>query len=291
VSVTAESSLSIDGAVQQYLTTPVVNVQVSSDKLSLPELARLVPALAGVRLQPAFELKLDGPLDRLKVDMNVRSSAGQVTGIVVADVKAPGQSASGSMTVRNLDLAPILNDPKQKTEITADAKLDLRAASFSDFNSLKGTVSLDAPRVVAAGFAASRVKGKVRIDGRQLHIDGRAAAYGANATAVGSVVLPGNTDGVVAFVLHGQARNVDLRRLPRNLNIPAAATNVNGSFSPTPKSRLLSKRTNANAAASPSTTPTPITAIPWPRIIFSTSLTCAPSAMRIPSSCVRCVTA
>ena len=41
---TAESSLSIDGAVQQYLTTPVVNMQISSDKLSLPEMARLVPA-------------------------------------------------------------------------------------------------------------------------------------------------------------------------------------------------------------------------------------------------------
>ena len=227
---TAESSLSIDGAVQQYLTTPVVNLQLSSDKLSLPEMARLVPALAGVRLQPAFELKLDGPLDRLKVDMDVRSSAGQVKGTVVADVKDPGQSVSGSISVRNLDLAPILNDPTQKTDITADAKLDLRAASFSDVDSLKGTVSVDAPRVVAAGFAANQVKGKARIDGRRLTIDGRAAAYGANATAIGSVVLPGDKDGEVAFDLHGQARNVDLRRLPPNLNIPAAATNVNGAY-------------------------------------------------------------
>ena len=46
---TAETSLSVDGAVQQYLTTPIVNMQISSDKVSLPEMARLVPALAGVR--------------------------------------------------------------------------------------------------------------------------------------------------------------------------------------------------------------------------------------------------
>ena len=54
---TAESSLTIDGAVQNYLTTPNLNLQITSDKLSIPEIARLVPALAGVKLQPAFEIK------------------------------------------------------------------------------------------------------------------------------------------------------------------------------------------------------------------------------------------
>src|SRR5206468_6048675 len=33
---TAETSLSVDGAVQNYLTRPVLNLQVSADKLSLP---------------------------------------------------------------------------------------------------------------------------------------------------------------------------------------------------------------------------------------------------------------
>src|SRR5262249_53186703 len=61
---TEESSLSVDGAVQNYLSKPVFNVQISSDKLSLPELACVFPALTGIRLQPAFEVKLNGPLDR-----------------------------------------------------------------------------------------------------------------------------------------------------------------------------------------------------------------------------------
>jgi uncharacterized protein involved in outer membrane biogenesis len=227
---TAESSLSIDGAVQQYLTTPAVNMRISSEKLSLPEMARVVPALGGVQLQPAFELELDGRLEHFEVAMNVRSSAGQLTGTLVADLETPGQSAAGTVSVRRLDLGPILNDPEQKTDITGDAKIDLQAASFSDANSLRGTVSLNAPRIVAAGFAASQVKGNVRIDGRRLTIDGRAAAYGAYATAVGRVVLPDRKNAPVAFDLRGQARNVDLRRLPRRLNIPAAATNVNGEY-------------------------------------------------------------
>ena len=75
---TAESSLSVDGALQHYLSKPQFNLQISSDKLSLPEFSQIIPALAGVHLQPAFELKLDGPMDRLGVTMNVRSSAGQI---------------------------------------------------------------------------------------------------------------------------------------------------------------------------------------------------------------------
>src|SRR5438093_8079560 len=77
---TAESSLTADGAVQSYLSKPLLNLQISADKLSLPEIARVVPALAGVKVQPRVRVKLDGPLDRLGVDMNVQSSAGAFTG-------------------------------------------------------------------------------------------------------------------------------------------------------------------------------------------------------------------
>src|SRR5512132_383054 len=40
---TAETSLSFDGEIQHYLTKPVFNLEISSDKLSIPELARIVP--------------------------------------------------------------------------------------------------------------------------------------------------------------------------------------------------------------------------------------------------------
>src|SRR6185437_3182465 len=96
---TEESSLSADGEIRNYLTTPVFNVQMSSDKTSLPELARVVPALAGVKLQPAFELKTSGPLNHLGVEMNVRSSAGQAIGELAADLVEPGQSVSGNLSV------------------------------------------------------------------------------------------------------------------------------------------------------------------------------------------------
>src|SRR5437762_1643644 len=140
---TAETSISVDGAVQNYLTTPNLNLQITSDKLSIPEIARLVPALAGVRLQPAFEIKLNGPLDRLGVDMNVRSSAGEATGKIVADILEPVQAVRGDLTVRHIDLSQILNDPKQKSDITANAHLDVRADSFQKLDTLHGNIALD----------------------------------------------------------------------------------------------------------------------------------------------------
>src|SRR5829696_1004236 len=104
---TSESSLAIEGAVKEYLTKPQFNLQITSDKLSIPEIARIVPALAGVKLQPAFEIKLDGPMNRLGVTVNVRSTAGQIAGQVTADMVAPGQAVAGDVSVRNLDLAQI----------------------------------------------------------------------------------------------------------------------------------------------------------------------------------------
>jgi translocation and assembly module TamB len=231
---TAESSLSVGGAVQHYLTQPILNLQITSDKLSLPEIARLVPALAGIPLQPAFELKLNGPADRLGVDMNVRSPAGNITGNVVADILTPGQSVSGVVSVRHLDLAAILKDPRQKTDLTGDAHLDLHGEALSNVSALHGTMSIDAPRIVAAGYTAGPIHAKARIDGRKVGIGGNLAAYGATATVAGNVTLPDTTKETpaqpIVFDLRGQARHVDLRKMPRNLNVPPAETDVNAEY-------------------------------------------------------------
>ena len=234
---TEESSISIDGAVQNYLSKPIFTVQMSSDKMSIPEIARIVPALAGVRLQPAFELKLDGPADHLGVDMHVRSSAGDVAGVAVVDLVAPGQSVTGALSVRHLDLSPIVNKGADqshlKTDLTADARVDLHAQNFLNLTSLRGTVRLDAPRLAFAGYAAEQVKADARIDGRQVAIAGRGSAYGATATAAGRVTLPqgeGTGRDALTYDLHGRAQHVDLRKLPRNLNVPPASTNVTADY-------------------------------------------------------------
>ena len=226
---TEESGLRVEGSIEQYLERPVFKLEASSDKLSLPEIARLVPALAGVALQPAFELEVNGPMDRLGVDMNVRSSAGKITGQLTADLMAPGQSVSGHLTVHNLNLAPILKDPAQKTDLTAKASVDVTADDFAQVDTVKGSITVDAPRLTAAGYTAEHVIASADLDRGRAAITAKATAYGALATARGNVTLPSERR-PLAYDLRGDVRNVDLRRLPRSLNVPPAETHVNASY-------------------------------------------------------------
>ena len=59
---TAESSLSLRGSVHAYLDTPTLDLTITSDKFTPREFGGFVPALAEVRLQPAFDLKAKGSL-------------------------------------------------------------------------------------------------------------------------------------------------------------------------------------------------------------------------------------
>ena len=163
---TQESSLSIDGAIQQYLKKPVFNLRISSDKLSIPELSHVVRSLSNVRLQPAFELTASGPLDRLEVDANVRSAAGQIAGKVTTNLTSSVQSVAGKVSLRHLNLAPFFADPERTTDITADGDINLTGSGFSKLNSLRGSVRLTAPRIVTGNVIAERVDGAVQIAGR-----------------------------------------------------------------------------------------------------------------------------
>ena len=226
---TAETSLSVDGAIEHYLSSPLVKLKVTSEKASIPEIGRLVPAVAGVELQPSFELALDGPLDRLGVDVNVRSSAGQLTGTLTTDLALPGYAATGRMSVQHLNLAPILNDRKQASDVTADVAVDLRSNTLADADSLAGTVKFDAPKIVAGGYTADRLNGTATINGRQVALKVHGASYGAALSANGQLVLPQGRD-PLRLDLRGQARRVDVKALPRSLALPAVKTNVNADY-------------------------------------------------------------
>jgi autotransporter translocation and assembly factor TamB len=226
---TQESSLSIDGAIQQYLKKPVFNLRISSDRLSIPELSHVVRSLSNVRLQPAFELTASGPLDRLEVDANVQSAAGQIAGKVTTNLTSSVQSVAGKVSLRHLNLAPFFADPERTTDITADGDINLTGSGISKLSSLRGSVRLTAPRIVTGNVIAERVDGTVQFGGRQLSVDGRASGYGANGTAKGIVNIP-QAGEPWTFDLNGRAYQVDLRNLPRDWKVPPAATDIAGDY-------------------------------------------------------------
>jgi autotransporter translocation and assembly factor TamB len=225
---TPGTSLTIDGVVQNYLATPVLNLTTTGN-VSLPEVARVVPAAAGYNLHPALNLRAEGPAERLALDMDVRSEAGAVKGRITADVQAPDFAARGTVAVERLNLAPILKDPAQRTDLTGQANLDVRMASNPAdapvTDRMSGTFDFSGPRVMAAGYEARDVRVKGSLDGSRITIDGRAAAYGGTATAKGSVVTSG-PGRALAYDIRGAADNVDLRNLPATTGAPKLATDL-----------------------------------------------------------------
>src|SRR5262249_39989826 len=136
---------------------------------------------------------------------------------------------SGDLTVQHLDLAPILSDRAQRSDITGDAKIDIAGAALADPTGWNGTLSTNA-RVMAAGYVADRVDLHATLAaGRAAKLEARVFASGADATTVGFVSLPAERR-PIRFDLRGRAGRVNLRALPKSFGAPPAVTNLNAHY-------------------------------------------------------------
>jgi autotransporter translocation and assembly factor TamB len=218
-----ESVLSVAGAIEDVESpSRSFDVKASSDKLSLQELARLIPALESYQLEPGFDVKVTGPADRMQIKLNASDvKTGRVGGDLTVDAIAPGQRVAGTVRLERFNLSPLLPDlppsasRAARSDITGDARIDL--ALPSGRLPLSGTYSLRASQAQVAGYRARNVVASGRIDGTTVRITGaQADAYGAHATTAGTVI----TGERFALDLRGHASSVDLRNLPDSLDAP-----------------------------------------------------------------------
>lgn len=225
---TADSSIAVDGAIRDYLRTPVVELTTTA-QVSLPEIGRIVPAAAGYELRPAFDVKANGPAERLALDLNVRSEAGNARGRITADVKGPELGVKGQVHVEELNLAPILKNPAQRSNITGTATLDVgvaeAAAGTPIVDRLTGNFRFEGPRAAAAGYEATNVRARGGFANGRITLDARAAAYGGTATAQGFIAPPSGRR-PLSFDLQGAAENVNLKSLPASTGAPDLETRL-----------------------------------------------------------------
>ena len=225
---TSESALTIEAVVEQYLKNPVLKLTTTGN-VSLPEIGRVVPAASGYALHPTLKVKADGPAERLGLSLDVRSEAGNVRGDVTADVKAPDLAIEGEVDLERLNLAPILKNPLQRTNLTGHAKVDVRMASAPAdapvMERMTGSFEFRGPHVAAAGYEARNVNVSGRLKGSRIELEGRAAAYGGRATTSGFIVTP-TAGRPLVFDLQGTADNLDLRNLPAATGAPQLATDL-----------------------------------------------------------------
>lgn len=219
---TEESSLRVNGTLHNIEDgSPAVDLTASSEKLALDEIARVVPALRGLTMQPAFEVTAKGPADRMAVDLNARDkTVGHIIGDLTVDALEPERRVAGAVTMEHFNVGPVAKSATFKSDITGSGRLDL--ALPSGRAPISGTYSVDAARVEVAGYEARNVKAKGRIDGRTVRLDATAAAYGGHATAAGTVT----TGTPLALDLEGHAQDVDLRNLPPQLKAPGVPSDL-----------------------------------------------------------------
>src|SRR5262245_7299856 len=219
---TGDSSVAARGVVQQYLRTP--NWQITaSGTVSLPEIAGVLTPVAGYNVTPTFEVKTAGPLNQMALDLDTRSEVGHVRGKVTADFQAPDIGARGEADVERFNLAPIVRDPKQRTDVTGHAVFDVTLASKPErlqaADRVRATYTFSGPRAAAFGYQGTSVRARGRVDGRRITFDGRADAYRATATATGFVTLPSGRR-PLTFDIRGRANHVDLLALPPSTKAP-----------------------------------------------------------------------
>ena len=222
------SAITVDGVIQDYLQTPVLQLTTTAN-VSLPEIAGLVPAVDGYRLRPAVHVTANGPAEHLALDFDVRSEAGNASGQVTADLKGPALGVKGRVVTENLNLAPLLKNPEQKSDISGTATIDLTVAEGPAdapvFDRMAGTFQFDGPRAAALGYEATRVHARGGLSRGRVTLDARATAYGGTATASG-FIAPASGRRPLSFDLQGRAENVNLKKLPAVTQAPALETDL-----------------------------------------------------------------
>jgi autotransporter translocation and assembly factor TamB len=237
---TEESSLSAEGSIRNIEGgEKVIALKASSDKLALDEIAKLVPALRGFAMQPAFEVTASGPTDRLNVDLNLRDARlGNAIGDLIVDASGSTRRVAGTVDVAKFNIAPLVrregtNREPVSSNITGKARIDL--ALPSGRVPLSGTYSVNASEVEVAGYRARNVVGEGRIDGQTIRVSARADAYGGRATTSGII----RTGEMLALDLEGRAEGVDMRNLPAQLNAPGVPSDLSFGYTVTGRGRTF----------------------------------------------------
>jgi hypothetical protein len=228
---TAESSVKVAGEISRTSEKTWLKMEATSDKLDVPEVGRLVPALSGIPLQPSFRVKARGPLDAVAFDFAVRSSAGDASGQLTADLVGREHGLQGEIHMKDLDLAPIVRTPAARTILTGLARVNVRFPAAPGRGPVAGTFSVSAFSARFAGYRADQIEARGRVDGSRVFVErGKAVAYGAAATASGTVepgVRGANGSRGLAIDLQGAVAGLDLRRLPRSVKVPPFDSRLN----------------------------------------------------------------
>jgi translocation and assembly module TamB len=208
-----------------------IAAHLTPSPVDFAEFAELVPALEGRPLVLSGTADVTGPLDALAIKTDLTDpQAGAVKADVTLALGDATKRIAGQVQTTRLDLAPILKDRALASRLTSSDRIDLTFNGPWSFDTLAGTVALQSSGSTIWGYRWDAVRGTVRIARKTLALDGSVQGYGARATAKGTIEP---TAKPVRYALTGHVDGADVRRLPRQLNLPLLESRISGNYSVT----------------------------------------------------------
>ena len=201
----------------------LLEIRLDAPRLSLPEVGRYFTPLAGIKLEPAVDVRGRGTINALKMDVNVVSSAGSAQGPLVGHFGTSGKSLEGRLDVRDVDMAPILSREEWKTRVTGQA--DFKWA----FSPAEINFEFTGPHVEGLGYQASNVRARGVYEPPLLRFDASGSGYGAAATTRATFRFA-RAGRPLSYTLAGTFRNLDMGRLPARLAMPKLDTQAAGRY-------------------------------------------------------------
>jgi hypothetical protein len=199
-----------------------LSFDVERARVALRELAAYVPALRDYPSDTVVEVSGEGTLDDLKADWTLASSSGRGSGHLEGHLQGDTMRLRGSADVADFDPAAWLDNRELRGTVTARGTFD---ATWPEATPSAIDVRFDvtAPSVSLAGYQASSVRARGTFARGVLDAAASGQAYGASVDGRGTWQQPSQQ-----WTARGRFAQVDLRRLPRELDVPRLATRLSG---------------------------------------------------------------
>jgi hypothetical protein len=209
------TALKVDGSIATRPGPARFDLKVVAERFDFQEVARILPGIRSIRVSSAFTAKLAGPRNAMQIDMDVKSSGGDIAGVVTMDFVRPGWHAAGTVDLREINIAPWFSKPDKPTVITGRATFDLDLGIGHHFPS--GPFTFSGSRAFFAGYQATRLNAQGVTTPARVRIDrANGIAYGARFDTTGTI---GVTE-PYGFDLSGHVTEINLTGLPRQIPVP-----------------------------------------------------------------------
>ncbi|HYN06879.1 MAG TPA: translocation/assembly module TamB domain-containing protein [Vicinamibacterales bacterium] len=201
-----------------------LDISLDAEPLALSEVGYYVPRLRSLALSPSLKLRARGTTQKMTVNLAMESAAGRVSGLVTGGFQHDVGRFAGDVSVAGLDLAPWLNRSDLASRITGTSSVDL-VVPESGYDAATISFNASLSDIAIAGYAASGVRARGSYGSGRLAAEGSGAAYGATFTTAARWERVSRE-----LSARGRFAGLDLRRLPRQLNVPRMESVLAGAY-------------------------------------------------------------